>query len=208
MKLIVFDLDGTLYDKRGLSLRMVLHAPWDVAKMQAERSVRASIKGQWLGDEGSFYRAYYQRIAERLHGSSEQAKYWCENRYMPLMVKMIGRYQPIGKWVVPFIEQCQQKGIKMVVLSDYGFAKEKLQALGLNPSLFDWVVSAPELGGLKPAAELMNRVAEQMGVATEDCLVIGDRDDTDGEMAQRCGAQFYKVSDKMADLPPICDFGT
>ena len=109
------------------------------------------------------------------------------------MVRMIGQHQPLGQWVIPFVEECQQKGIKMVVLSDYGFAKEKLQALGLTPSLFDWVVSAPELGGLKPAVELMKRVAEQMGVAVEDCLIIGDRDDTDGEMAQRCGAQFRKV---------------
>ena len=192
-KLVIFDLDGTLYDKRGLSLRMVLHAPFDIRKMQAERKTRANMKGVWLGDDSSFYYVYFQRIAERLHGSAEQVKHWYENRYMPLMVRMIGQHQPLGRWVIPFIEECQQKGIKMVVLSDYGFAKEKLQALGLTPSLFDWVVSAPELGGLKPAVELMKRVAEQMGMAVEDCLVIGDRDDTDGEMAQRSGAQFRKV---------------
>ena len=39
----------------------------------------------------------------------------------------------------------------------------------------------------------MHHVAERMGVAVEDCLVIGDREDTDGEMARRCGAQFRKV---------------
>jgi HAD superfamily hydrolase (TIGR01549 family) len=122
-----------------------------------------------------------------------QAKEWYEQRYMPLMVKLIGKYQPLGEWVLPFVQDCQHKGIKMVVLSDYGFAKEKLQALGLEPSLFDWVVSAPELGGLKPAAELMHHVAERMGVAIEDCMVIGDREDTDGEMARRCGAQFRKM---------------
>jgi hypothetical protein len=32
-----------------------------------------------------------------------------------------------------------------------------------------------------------------MGMAVEDCLVIGDREDTDGEMARRSGAQFRKV---------------
>lgn len=191
-KLVVFDLDGTLYDKRGLSLRMVLHAPWDVVKMRAERQTRARMKGLWLGTE-NFAQTYNEQLAQRMGYSPLQAKEWYEQRYMPLMVKLIGKYQPLGKWVLPFVQDCQQKGIKMVVLSDYDFAKEKLQALGLEPSLFDWVVSAPELGGLKPAAELMHHVAERMGVAIEDCMVIGDREDTDGEMARCSGAQFRKV---------------
>ena len=191
-KLVVFDLDGTLYDKRGLSLRMVLHAPWDLMKMRAERQTRARMRGLWLGAE-NFAQTYNEQLAHRTGCTLLQAKEWYEQRYMPLMVKLIGQCQPLGEWVLPFVQDCQQKGIKMVVLSDYGFAKEKLQALGLEPSLFDWVVSAPELGGLKPAAELMHHVAERMGVAVEDCLVIGDREDTDGEMARCCGAQFRKV---------------
>ena len=109
------------------------------------------------------------------------------------MVKMIGKYQPLSEWASPFIHDCQQKGIQLVLLSDYGFAKEKLQALGLSPALFDWVISAPELGGLKPAPELMHIISERIGVAPQECLVIGDRDDTDGEMARRTNAQFRKV---------------
>lgn len=191
-KLVVFDLDGTLYDKHGLSLRMVLHAPWDLMKMRAERQTRARMKGLWLGTE-NFVQTYNEQLAQRMGCSPLQAKEWYEQRYMPLMVKLIGKYQPLGEWVLPFVQDYQHKGIKMVVLSDYGFVNEKLQALGLEPSLFDWVVSAPELGGLKPAAELMHHVADRMGVAVEDCLVIGDREDTDGEMARRSGAQFRKV---------------
>ena len=60
-KLVIFDLDDTLYDKRGLSLRMVLHAPLDIRNMQAERATRASMKGIWLGDEKHFYDTYLDR---------------------------------------------------------------------------------------------------------------------------------------------------
>lgn len=192
-KLIVFDLDGTLYNKRGLSLRMVLHAPLDIRKMQAERATRASMKGMWLRDEKHFHDTYFQRMAARMHCSATAAEQWYNQRYMPLMVKIIGKYQPLNEWVLPFIHDCQHTGIKLVLLSDYGFAKEKLQALGLSPTLFDWVISAPELGGLKPAPELMRIITERMGVAPQECLVIGDRDDTDGEMARRTDAQFRKV---------------
>ena len=192
-KLVVFDLDGTLYNKRGLSLRMVLHAPLDIRNMQAERATRASMKGMWMGDEKHFYETFFQRMAARMHCSATAAEQWYNQRYMPLMVKMIGKYQPLSEWVMPFIAECKEKGVKMVVLSDYEYAEEKLRALGLNPELFDWVASAPLLGGLKPAPELMHIITERMGVAPQDCLVIGDRDDTDGEMARRTGAQFRKV---------------
>ena len=192
--LVVLDLDGTLYDKRCLSLRMLLHAPCDFRRMLIERQTRASMKGMYMGSEQAFCEAFFQRMADTLHCSQKSIQQWYEQRYMPLMVNLIGRYQPVGKWVLPYIEQCKAKGIKTVVLSDYGHAKEKLQALGLCPTLFDWVVSAPELGGLKPAPELLLRLAELMGVAAGQCLVIGDRDDTDGELARKTGAKFHKVT--------------
>jgi HAD superfamily hydrolase (TIGR01549 family) len=193
-QLVIFDLDGTLYNKHGLSLRMVCHAPFNIRKMQAERHVRSTMKGIWLGDEYSFYNKYFQHLANTLQISQQDAQQWYNQRYMPLMVRLIGKYHPIGKWVLPFIEECKAKGIKMVVLSDYGHAHEKLQALGISPTLFDWVIAAPELGGLKPAPELLHKVAEKMGIPPEQCLVIGDRDDTDGAMAYATGAQFHKVS--------------
>jgi FMN phosphatase YigB (HAD superfamily) len=79
------------------------------------------------------------------------------------------------------------------VLSDYGHTKEKLQALGMECSLFDWVISAPELGGLKPASQLMACVAAKMGVPPNQCLIIGDREDTDGELARSVNAPFHLV---------------
>lgn len=191
-QLIIFDLDGTLYNKRRLSLRMLLHAPFDMLKMLAERKTRASMKGLYIGAE-HFTHAYFDRLARGMHTSPAKAKQWYQERYMPLMVKLIGQYQPIGEWVMPFINECKERGVKMVVLSDYDFAQEKLQALGIDPQLFDWVVSAPELGGLKPAKELLIKVAQQMGVAAEQCLVIGDRQDTDGDMARATGAAFFPI---------------
>ena len=176
-QLVIFDLDGTLYNKRRLSLRMLLHAPFDMLKMLAERKTRASMKGLYIGAE-HFTPAYFDRLARGMHTSPAKAKQGYQERDMPLMVKLIGRYQPIGEWVMPFVND---------------FAQEKLQALGIDPQHFDWVVSAPELGGLKPAKELLIKVAQQMGVAAEQCLVIGDRQDTDGDMARATGAAFQLV---------------
>ena len=191
--LVVLDLDGTLYDKRHLSLRMVMHALCDIRKMQAERHTRANMKGTYLGNKEAFYATYFLRLSQMLNTSADSIQYWYEKRYMPQMVHLIGKHHHAGDWVMPFIQQCRSQGIKLVVLSDYGHAEDKLQALGLSPTLFDWVVSAPELGGLKPSPQLLHQVAQQMGVPVEKCLVIGDREDTDGAMARATGAQFQLI---------------
>ena len=74
-----------------------------------------------------------------------------------------------------------------------GDKKRKIQALGLDESLFDWVVSAPELGGLKPAPELMACLAAKLSVLPQQCLLVGDREDTDGQLAKSVNAAFYLV---------------
>lgn len=193
-KLVILDLDGTLYDKRGLAWRMALHAPWNICKMLRERKVRASMKGMWLGDEADCYVEFFRRMTKDYKLHIERNMDWYYERYLPLMAKLIGKYQLIGNWVIPFIEECQANGVKIVVLSDYENVEEKLHALGLDLALFDWVAAAPLLGGLKPAPELMRIVTERMGVAAQDCLVIGDREDTDGAMARAAGADFRLIS--------------
>ena len=74
------------------------------------------------------------------------------------------------------------------LVSDYP-ASSKLKALGLE-SAFDTVVSNGEPSGpsrLKPAPDGFLLAAERLGVAPQECLVIGDRKDADGLAASRAG---------------------
>ncbi len=151
------------------------------------------MKGEWIGDEDDFYIEFFKRQTKDWSKDVDKTMDWYYNRYLPLMEKIIGKYQPLGKWVIPFIEECKEKGVKMVVLSDYEGIKEKLQALGLDDTVFDWLIASSDLGGLKPAPQIMHMVAERMGVTPQECLVIGDREDTDGEMARGAGADFCLV---------------
>lgn len=192
-RVVVFDLDGTLYAKHGMVRRMLLAAPLDWRKMLAERQTRKQLRGKWLRDEKTFYNSYFQTMALQCSSTPKEMGEWYEKRYMPLMVSVIQQYYTLAAWVKPFLVECRKRGMRLVVLSDYGHTHEKLEALGLDVELFDWVVSAPELGGLKPAAQLMQKVAERMTVSPSECLVIGDREDTDGEMAKAVGAAFYLV---------------
>ena len=193
-KIVVLDLDGTLYSKHGMVKHMMASAILEWKMMLIERKTRKRLRGIWQGDKDSFYNMYFATMAQGHLFSQDYAKWWYETRYMPLMVKVIQKWHKPVEWLLPFVLQCKELGVRLVVLSDYGHTKEKIQALGLDESIFDWVISAPELGGLKPAAELMNRVAAKMGVQPHQCLVIGDRDDTDGELARSVNAPFVLVN--------------
>lgn len=192
-RLVIFDLDGTLYDKRGIIGKMMMLGIGHWLLLLAERRTRKAFRGLYMGSEELFYRAYFHKMAKRTLLSEKQVSKWYHKVYMPMMVRVLQRWHHAMPWVKPFVKECRERGIKMVVLSDYGHTHEKLAALGLDESLFDWIVSAPELGGLKPAPQLIYHVIENMGVSSNECLVIGDREDTDGELAHMVNAGFYLV---------------
>jgi HAD superfamily hydrolase (TIGR01549 family) len=192
-KVVVFDLDGTLYSKRGMVRRMMCGALLEWRMMFIERKTRKHLRGVWAGDAETFDQIYFQTMANGRLFSAGYARWWYTTRYMPLMVKVLRKHYQPASWVMPFIKQCKELGVRLVILSDYGHTLEKLEALGLESSLFDWVISAPDLGGLKPAPKLMARVAAQMGVHPNQCLIIGDREDTDGELARSVNAPFHLV---------------
>lgn len=192
-RLVVFDLDGTLYKKKRMVWRMLIAAPCEWRMMLAERKTRNALRGQYFETKDAFDKAFFQLFAEIRGCSAQQAMEWCEKRYMPLLVSVIRKYYTSVEWLSSFAEECKNRDIRLVVLSDYGHMHEKLAALDIEEQLFDWVVSAPELGGLKPAPQLMSRVVERMNVTPDQCLVIGDREDTDGLLAEAAGARFFLV---------------
>ena len=192
-RLVIFDLDGTLYAKPHMVWHMLFSAPNEWRLMWAERKTRKQLRGKWLGDENKFYQTYFQTMATYCSLSTDQLRIWYFEKYMPLMVNVIRKYYKTAEWILPLILECKKRGIRLVILSDYGHTHEKLEALGIENDLFDWVVSAPELGGLKPAPQLISKVTESMGVTNSQCLVIGDRVDTDGLLAKSAGVAFCLV---------------
>ncbi len=71
---------------------------------------------------------------------------------------------------------------------------DKLEALGIDPSPFDLLISAPELGALKPSEPCVRCVMEMLGAKPETTLFVGDRDEKDGASARAVGAKFLKIN--------------
>ena len=193
IKVVVLDLDGTIYDKRRLGIRMFLGDILESPLLAKERRVRKAMRGQWYGSREAFYDAFFANMIRHRLCTINFMKWWYHTCYMPLMVDIIRRKYRPRAWVIPFLEQCHALNIRVVILSDYDCVEAKLTALGIEKPLYDWAVSAPTLGGLKPAQQLMDAVTSRMQVAPFQCMVIGDRQDTDGAMACAAGAGFVLV---------------
>ena len=200
-KAVVFDLDGTLYDKKGLPLCLVLSQipSLGVGLLSRERKARKSLLGMAFPDGDSFYEALFAEMASPGEDTAKIGR-WYNNKYMPSMVRILERHFTAYPWVERTIFTLKSWGVKVALLSDYGMAEEKLSALGLSSDLFDGgVYAAPETGGLKPCPVPFLAIARHLGVDPGDVLVVGDREDTDGEGAARAGMKFLLSS---GDIPP------
>ena len=98
-KIVVLDLDGTLYSKHGMVKHMMASAILEWKMMLIERKTRKQLRGIWKGDKDSFYNMYFATMAQGHLFSQDYAKWWYETRYMPLMVKVIQKWHKPVEWL-------------------------------------------------------------------------------------------------------------
>jgi len=205
---VIFDLDGTLYDKSRLPFRLILSLLPSIRTLGSERKARKQLKGKDFDSEEAFYDALFGAMAAQTGKSVSAIRSWYFGRYMGAMVRALRKHYRLRPWVAPLMERLHEEGVPVVIYSDYGCVREKLEALGFDLSRADLLADAPSLGGLKPseasARNLLGRIADTLGTAVDParCLLVGDRDDTDGAAAKTLGIPYRHVE---GDLCPITD---
>ncbi len=190
---VVLDLDGTIYNKRRLPAYLILRNILWLPFLSAEQKTRKAMRGMYLGSKEAFYTEFFRRMAQGRSFTSAMARWWYFHKYMPSMVHALECHFRPQSWFGGFLMECRKRHLRVVVYSDYGWVERKLYALGLHADMFEFVVSAPSLGGLKPAKECAEKVCQSLNIPPERCLFVGDRDDTDGASARAIGARFCQV---------------
>ena len=189
------DLDGTLYNAKPVKVAMAVELAffgWSAVKtlrrFRAEHEVLRGIDGF----RGDAYASQLQRTAEALGTNVEQVRS-CVDEWM---------IRRPGKWLYRFrnrelldeLGEYRKAGGRLALVSDYP-AQSKLESLGCR-ELFEYVVANGEAGGpdaLKPDPAGYLKAAGLLGVAPTKCLVVGDRDDADGEAAARGNMAFRRI---------------
>ena len=190
IRLVAFDVDGTLYKQRQLRVRMAL----DLARHAISRRKLDTVR---------VLRAY-RGIREQM-GECEVMDF--DNALIDATAVATG--QPgneirvlVREWIderpLPYLAACRYPGLpelfsalrrsgKIIgVLSDYPVAA-KLAALGLSA---DHMVCAGDrnVGVLKPHPRGLEVLMAAAGVRAHETVLIGDRPNRDGLAARRAGA--------------------
>jgi FMN phosphatase YigB (HAD superfamily) len=193
VKAIVFDFDGTLYDKKNYPFHLIMANPLDIRNVGAERAVRKYMKDKDFETEEKFNNAFFELLAKRQKRSVEKTRSWYEVDYLGRFLKVLKKHYHAQPRVNELLEKLRDRDVKTAVFSDYPRTEERMEAVGLSPASFDFCFSAPDMGALKPAPRLMWEILSQMEVEGSEVLVVGDRTDTDGVSALVVDAQFVQI---------------
>jgi phosphoglycolate phosphatase len=187
--LVVFDVDGTLYDQQRLRLamlRLLLADAWKSRSLDTLLTLRTFRRiRESLGDEPveDFMQLQYEKTGARHHKTVDEvralASEWLEQKPLPLLAQcryphlddLFGSLRAAGKLIAAF--------------SDYP-AAEKLKALGLRAHPVICATDA-HIGRLKPDPCGLLHILHETGVRPGRALMIGDRFDRDAAAARRAG---------------------
>lgn len=198
IKLVIFDVDGTLYDQKKLRNSMIWSLlgyyflrPWRIKELliiyhfRKERDKRAGFKSDNLQNE------QYIWPAEKLSLPIDKIK--------PVIDKWIFNFpnkylkDSLYPGVAAFFESLHKKNISIAIYSDYE-SKLKMESMGLKAEL---LVSStdPHINAMKPLTKGLDYILNKFNITDKkQCLFIGDRDELDGECARQAGIPYLIIN--------------
>ncbi|GHT15907.1 phosphoglycolate phosphatase [Bacteroidia bacterium] len=191
---VIFDFDGTLYNKKHFAVRLLCNNISDILLIRAERKTRAQLKGIDFFSAENFYKNFFEKMSAELKNkyTADFLKKWYFKKYLMALTNTLRKYYKARIGAENLLENLAQRNIKIAVFSDYPLVAERMSAIGLNVPkilLFD----AEEFGALKPSRRPFLEIAQALQTIPAKTLVIGDREDTDGIGAKSAGMKFYNI---------------
>lgn len=191
VRLVVFDVDGTLYRQTPLRLRMARDLALHALSRLDLRTLAVLRRFRRLREE--LGEARIEGFAERLIAETAAdcgrtpdevraiVARWTDRHPLPYLLR--SRYAGLPE----LFAGLRRHGKAIGVLSDYP-AAAKLAALELAA---DHVVTAndPDIGVLKPHPKGLATLIARATATPAEALMIGDRAERDGLVAQQVGAR-------------------
>ncbi len=198
---ILLDLDDTLYacapaeTAASAALIGAVAKALDLAPRDAEAawaSARRSVKERIDGRGSSHSRLLY--AAELVHAVGRpdalaNVRPW-ERMYWQAFVS-VAKVRPRAR---AFLETVRRAGAKVAIVSDLTLEVQlyKLETFGLLP-LIDALATSEEVPLDKPDEAIFRLAMARLRTTADACIMVGDRDDRDGEGARRLNVPYFRI---------------
>jgi putative hydrolase of the HAD superfamily len=189
---VIFDLDGTLYDKKRIALYSMLKQWKTLYILNHSNKIRRELKGIDFNNRENYFNSFFSRIAEKTSRSAKYIEEWYTQSFYRGFIEILKRRYRAQNDLNNLLQAAKGK-IPLAVFSDYSYVDERLEALDIDRSFFKVTAGSEDFGVLKPSARPLLHIASQLGVPAEKILVVGDRHDTDGKAAEMAGMMFYYI---------------
>ena len=199
-KAVIFDFDGTLYDNSHIGRALILSRPFSFFYMKAERDTRRNLKGRDIETPQKFKYEYCKRAAKLLGTSPEIFARWYEEKYLKYLERALRKKRfKARERIAEVFAALVSSGKKIALYSDYERIQARALACGVPQEALDLCsgfYSPKDFGCLKPAPRAFLQIAADLSARPKDCLVVGDRDDTDGMGARLTEMDFVQIKTK------------
>ena len=193
IKLIVFDVDGTLYSSNVLRILIFIeiflyllvfpykfreiHYLWYFRK---NRQHLSNLKSYNLSDKE------YMNQNSKINLSSDSRKAIVEKWIMqkPLKYLKYLKYREITN----FLDFLKNNKINYVFYSDYPISS-KLNAMNIKYEKY-YHANQETINVLKPNLKGIKIILSDFNIKSSECLIVGDRDDIDGILAKEAKTLF------------------
>lgn len=180
---VVFDIDGTLYPIRRIALRSLPLIAANLRLFYAFGKARQALRRERPG--AALRQRQAELVARSLGIDAAEAARRVEQVVYRQWPRCFGRLRPYHG-VAETLAALRRMGLRLGVVSDSPFTREKLAALGLHGG-WNAVVSADDAGALKPHPEPFLRIARLLEVAPAEVLFVGNSYRRDVIGAHRAG---------------------
>ena len=199
-KLVIWDLDGTLYFQKEFRLKMAMvlvqklvFTPFhwkDAFVILKYRSLREAWDASDIGED--LEKRQYAKTGESFHLSAEEVKLIISRWMLEEPLLHLKAYR--DEIAVKTIKILQKKGIETIVYSDYPTI-DKLKVLEIEVS-GSYAATDDVIACMKPNPKGLEYILSKYQIAKEDAIMIGDRMEKDGEVAKAAGIDYLILERK------------
>lgn len=203
-KLVVLDMDGTLYYQRAMQLFMCMEmgmfairhpfSIWKLGVISTFRKIREMQEFEKLNqchiesrESGAdLLSIQYMAVAKKTGRSQETVKEIIEEWMFLRPLKYLGFTS--DKRLCEWIKQWKSEGKKVIIYSDYPL-KDKCAMLKISADGM-YFSGDVKIGEMKPSVKGLDIICSDFSVEKNEVLIIGDRKSKDGKMAESADVDF------------------